>query len=446
MPDSALLKSRTKKCMYLIILTCAIFASVLFGYINHKSRQGEIDATFQRNYLVVYTLAYFADWLNGPYVYALYESYGLSEHEIAILFLTGFGTSALCGPFVGILADNVGRKKCSILYFVIYALSSICKPFDNFNVLLLGRVFGGLGTSLLTTALESWLVGEHIRLKYPDSMLQDTFAKATLCNSTSAVVAGLIAQWLADAYGYVAPFVFAILPLVLGALYCQMKWANDIIDHTERSCSMDLLDNINSNIIILGVTQSLFLGSMFTFVFLWTPAMDTVSHQVPYGMIFAIFMAMISLGSNIFQYMSKRIETLVYWILGGSALAMIMSTMAIGNEYHLLFAFCMFEMICGIMFPTYGSLRSKYIPDKQRTTIMNIYRIPLNLFVVVILLNKKNMSLQLTFGICSLALACSMFLWQYFQPVSKTLHGHQYEKANQVDEEEDFGDVEDEEC
>jgi len=46
-----------------------------------------------KRYLVVYLLATSSDWLQGPYVYALYSDYGYSQHEIAILFVAGFGSS-----------------------------------------------------------------------------------------------------------------------------------------------------------------------------------------------------------------------------------------------------------------------------------------------------------------------------------------------------------------
>ena len=42
-----------------------------------------------------------ADWLQGPYVYALYSSYGFSKHDIAVLFVGGFGSSMVFGTFAG---------------------------------------------------------------------------------------------------------------------------------------------------------------------------------------------------------------------------------------------------------------------------------------------------------------------------------------------------------
>ena len=61
-------------------------------------------AVFQRNYLVVYLLAVFADWLQGPYVYELYVYYGFDKGQISELFVCGFGSSMIVGTFVGGLA------------------------------------------------------------------------------------------------------------------------------------------------------------------------------------------------------------------------------------------------------------------------------------------------------------------------------------------------------
>lgn len=52
---------------------------------------------FQRNYLLVYLSALFADWLKGPYVYALYERYGFDDLAIAQLFIGSFSPLA-CPP------------------------------------------------------------------------------------------------------------------------------------------------------------------------------------------------------------------------------------------------------------------------------------------------------------------------------------------------------------
>jgi predicted MFS family arabinose efflux permease len=80
-----------------------------------------------RKYLIVYLLAAMADWLQGPYVYALYSEYGFKQHDIAELFVAGFGSSMVFGSFVGGMADWGGRRAFVILFAVIYGFSCITK-------------------------------------------------------------------------------------------------------------------------------------------------------------------------------------------------------------------------------------------------------------------------------------------------------------------------------
>ena len=46
------------------------------------------------------------DWLQGPHVYALYDSYGMTTHQIEVLFVAGFGSSMIVGTIVGSFADK----------------------------------------------------------------------------------------------------------------------------------------------------------------------------------------------------------------------------------------------------------------------------------------------------------------------------------------------------
>ncbi len=52
-------------------------------------------------------------------------------------------------------------------------------------------------------------------------------------------------------------------------------------------------------IALLGAMQSLFEGSMYTFVFLWTPALSPKGERIPHGMVFACFMVSSMAGSAI---------------------------------------------------------------------------------------------------------------------------------------------------
>lgn len=94
-------------------------------------------------------------------MYALYESYGYSHGDIAFLFIIGFGSSMVFGTFVGGLADRFGRKANAIVFGVLYSVSCLTKHSRAYNVLLIGRVLGGISTSILMSAFETWMIHEH---------------------------------------------------------------------------------------------------------------------------------------------------------------------------------------------------------------------------------------------------------------------------------------------
>ena len=72
----------------------------------------------------------------------------------------------------------------------------------NFFVLALGRVLGGISTSLLFSSFEAWMVFEHNKQGFPSDWLPRTFSLATFGNGVVAVLAGILANLVADTNGH----------------------------------------------------------------------------------------------------------------------------------------------------------------------------------------------------------------------------------------------------
>ena len=94
-------------------------------------------------------------------MYALYQHYKFSIAQIGQLFIVGFGSSMVFGTFVGGLADRYGRKINCLIFAVLYAVSCLTKHSPSFEVLMVGRLLGGIATSILMSAFETWMIHEH---------------------------------------------------------------------------------------------------------------------------------------------------------------------------------------------------------------------------------------------------------------------------------------------
>ena len=56
-----------------------------------------------------------------------------------------------------------------------------------------------------------------------------------------------------------------------------------------------------------------------------------------------------------------------------------------------LAAFCGFEFAVGVFWPSMMKMRSQHVPEEMRATIINFFRIPLNMFVCVVLYNVRGL-------------------------------------------------------
>ncbi|XP_057950806.1 uncharacterized protein LOC131145636 isoform X2 [Malania oleifera] len=423
---------------YLVFGALAFVVAALELSKSNKDRVNTSPAfnSFKNNYLLVYSLMMAGDWLQGPYVYFLYSQYGFGKGEIGQLFIAGFGSSMLFGTIVGSLADKQGRKRACVTYCITYILSCITKHSPHYKVLMLGRVLGGIATSLLFSAFESWLVAEHNKRGYDQQWLSVTFSKAIfLGNGLVAILSGLFGNILVDALslGPVAPFDAASCFLAIGMVVILSSWSENYGDTSE---SKDLLTQFkgaavaiasDEKIALLGAIQSLFEGSMYTFVFLWTPALSPSDEDIPHGFIFATFMLASMLGSTIASRLMARtsfkVESymqIVFVISAASLTLPILTTFLVTPQVKggsisfagclQLLGFCTFEACCGTFWPSIMKMRSQYIPEEARSTIMNFFRIPLNIFVCIVLYNVNAFPITVMFGMCSIFLFVASIL------------------------------------
>ncbi|CAN1779253.1 Molybdate-anion transporter, partial [Linum perenne] len=250
---------------FLVFGGLSAIVAVLEFSKNNKDRVSTSPAfnSFKNNYLVVYSLMMAGDWLQGPYVYYLYTVYGYGKGDIGQLFIAGFGSSMLFGTIVGSLADKQGRKRAAVTYCITYILSCITKHSPQYKVLMLGRVLGGIATSLLFSAFESWLVAEHFKRNFDQQWLSVTFSKAIfLGNGLVAIVAGLFGNVLVDtlALGPVAPFDAAACFLAIGMAIIISTWPENYGDPSENK---DLLTQFKGAAIAIASGETLLWIHMY---------------------------------------------------------------------------------------------------------------------------------------------------------------------------------------
>jgi len=249
--------------------------------------------------------------------------------------------------------------------------------------------------------------------------------RATLINGLVATGAGVVSNKLvATTHNFLAPFVASAILLVLAWFVIQGTWTENYgsgggvvdqdlfqIKRLGRAWNIVRRGNVSSILflaclnpfflffytdpllLVLGLTQTCFEGSMYLFVFLWVPSLQEShppsSTPLPLGYIFSSFMISMMLGSLLYTAIvsSSQQKTLnraggggggdssltlhaklssIICVLSGSALAL---SVASTDERTRFYAFCLFEACVGMYYPVQGTLRGTLISNEHRATV-----------------------------------------------------------------------------
>lgn len=191
---------------------------------------------------------------------------------------------------------------------------------------------------------------------------------------------------------------------------------------------------------------------MYLFVFVWVPSLQEVSVSfptvaLPLGYIFSSFMISMMLGSLLYNAVTSYIPPpppgshnessltlhakLSSLVCAVSALALALSTRT-ESEQVRFWAFCAFEACVGMYYPIQGMLRGTLISNEHRATVSfasvfgflllfahvgvfcllslqlsALFRVPLNIFVVVSLMTGVSSARNAVLSASSLMLTFS---------------------------------------
>lgn len=238
----------------------------------------------------------------------------------------------------------------------------------------------------------------------------------------------------------IAAFDCSAVTLLIACAAIHFKWSPENygdagVDIAESLSNAAELFRSDHRIILVGVLQSGFESAMYLFVFMWTMALEEARNGVPidHGMIFAglllqstlknfysdsvnlcmfprflftVFMESCLIGTTLngmFTSNGLKAESLASYLAVVAATALFVVPQVSSYEVRF-FMFIVFECCVGVYFPTIGGLRGKYVPDSVRATVMNIFRIPLNVIVVVVLYYIDGLGMYWVFMLASMLL------------------------------------------
>jgi hypothetical protein len=202
--------------------------------------------------------------------------------------------------------------------------------------------------------------------------------------------------------GLFAPLWLSISFSVLGIMAIQVFWAENkpqenIKKGMMKSFSEAFSELKKREVLSMGIIESIFQAVLNIYLFAWTPILQnsTTSSNINVGFIFTCFIFSMILGTKIFEIFMIYLKAENYISISISLFLELILFLLIPYIDSFLVRFFLLASINGVtgfMFPLNSIIKSKILVEEHRATLMSIFRIPLNLYVIIVLVCLRYMN------------------------------------------------------
>jgi len=381
-------------------------------------------------YLLAYLLARAAMWAKAPYIYTLFMSvHKFSFVEIGRLYLVDAVSALIFGPITGQLADKYGRKKFCRFYNYSVLINIILRLLGDRLTAYLAQIVTGFGSGLINTTFEAWVVSESDRefmgySKEAERFRRKLFVKANLYDEIISILILIICAVVYSYLGIYAPFVISFTFSLLSLLVIAKNWKENALSKSETIMAQmkgALREFKKGEVLGIGLIEGIVMACLNMFLFSWTPILkQSTSGGMNPGFIFTSMVLTMIVGTKIckllivYLYCDYLISITGCLFLQGIFLIL---TYYKDSFLERLIFLCAFDGLIGFYNPVNSVLKSKILVEKYRALLMNLFRVPLNIYVIIVLLTIRyinSFTVALISGIlCFLAFGIGLFLVIY---------------------------------
>ena len=383
-------------------------------------------------YLIAFVLTRSAMWAKAPYLYTLFMTvHKFSMAEIGILYLVDAVAALILGPITGQLADIYGRKLFCHCYNWSIIVNLLLRMQGSRAMAYLAQVVTGFGAGLICTTFEAWVVYESDKEfkdlpEEAERFRKRLFKNSNIYDAAISIITSGICAIIYSFWGIYAPFWISIFLSFLAFVVIQIYWEeNKPLAKSTQTFGAQLKEASQElkkvNVLCIGLIEGIALAVLNIFLFSWTPILtQSTPGGMNVGFIYTTMVLTMIVGTKSYEVLIVYCNLDYYMSITGCVFiqGVLLYICYVDDRFLARMIYlALFNGLTGFYNPLNSIVKSTIIIEKYRALLMNLFRIPLNFYVIVVLLTLRYMNpftVALIAGtMCFLAFLIGVFLCIY---------------------------------
>ena len=363
--------------------------------------------SLKARYLVAFVLTRSAMWAKAPYLYTLFMTvHKFTMAEIGILYLVDAVAALIFGPITGQLADRYGRRLFCHCYNFSIILNLLLRMQGSRTLAYIAQIVTGFGAGLICTTFEAWVVyeSEKVFAGYPkeaERFRKRLFKNSNILDAAVSIITSGICAIVYSFMGIYAPFWISIGLSLLASIVIALLWdENKPLENSTQSTGAQLKEAFQElkkvNVLCIGLIEGIALGILNIYLFSWTPILkQSTPGGMNVGFIYTCMVLTMIVGTKSYEVLIVYCNLDYYMSITGCLFiqGLLLYIVYFDSRFlaRLLYL-SLFNGMTGFYNPLNSIVKSNILVEKYRALLMNLFRIPLNTYVIIVLLTLRYMN------------------------------------------------------
>jgi len=363
--------------------------------------------SLKARYLIAFVLTRSAMWAKAPYLYTLFMTvHKFSMSEIGILYLVDAVAALIFGPITGQLADKYGRRKFCHFYNFSIILNLLLRMQGSRPLAYLAQIVTGFGAGLICTTFEAWVVYESEKdfqgyHREAERFRKRLFKNSNILDAAVSIITSIVCAIVYSIFGIYAPFWISIGLSFLASIVIYILWdENKPLADDSEGTSAQLKEAFKElkkvNVLCIGLIEGIAMAVLNIYLFSWTPILkQSTPGGMNVGFIYTCMVLTMIIGTKSYEVLIVYCNLDYYMSITGCLF--IQGVLLFITYYHANFLarllyLSLFNGLTGFYNPLNSIVKSNILVEKYRALLMNLFRIPLNTYVIIVLLTLRYMN------------------------------------------------------
>ena len=383
------------------------FDKTLQGNMSYPTIIINRKNSLKSRYLIAFVITRSAMWAKAPYLYTLFMTvHKFSMAEIGILYFVDAVAALIFGPITGQLADKYGRRLFCHCYNFSIILNLLLRMQGSRILAYLAQVVTGFGAGLISTTFEAWVVSESEKdfegyKKEAERFRKNLFVKSNVYDAAVSIITSIVCAFIYSYFGIYAPFWISIFLSLAASIVIAVLWDENELQLKKSEDTKEQLKNAmkefnKMEVLCIGLIEGIAMACLNIYLFSWTPILkQSTPGGMNVGFIFTSMVLTMIVGTKSYEVLIVNLHFDYYMSIAGCLFfqgLLLFLVYYVDSFLARMLFLALFNGLTGFYNPLNSIVKSIILVEKYRALLMNLFRVPLNTYVIIVLLTLRYMN------------------------------------------------------